>query len=139
MRPPVAAALKVARERGLSAGLSVHQTRFESFVFEPESYDLIHARFSLPFCSPRDFTAVWKGLRGSLRPGGLFAGQLLGPNDSFVKDPRRHRIHAHTRGEVEALLRGLKVLHLEESERDGKTAVGTPKHWHVFDILARRP
>jgi hypothetical protein len=25
-----------------------------------------------------------------------------------------------------------------EEERDGTTAMGTPKHWHIFHIVARR-
>jgi hypothetical protein len=36
------------------------------------------------------------------------------------------------------LLDGLDIRRLEESERDGHAFSG-PKHWHTFDILARKP
>jgi hypothetical protein len=44
-----------------------------------------------------------------------------------------------TREQAEALLRDLEVLELIEEDQEGQLANGTPKHWHVFHILARRP
>src|ERR671918_156501 len=34
--------------------------------------DLVHASFSLPFCRPDAFPALWDRVRGALRPGGRF-------------------------------------------------------------------
>lgn len=45
----------------------------------------------------------------------------------------------HARAEVESLLEGFEVERLDEVEEDGETAVGTPKHWHLFDVVARKP
>jgi tellurite methyltransferase len=97
--------------------------------------DLIHAGYSLPFCAPAEFPAVWAGIRAALLPGGVFAGQLLGVRDSWAgsvgmsfQDP----------GRVGELLDGLEVLQLREAEWDGE-AVSGPKRWHVYDILARQP
>jgi len=54
--------------------------------------------------------------------------------------PRAHLIHAgmtfHARPEIDGLLDGLEILRLDETEEDGHAADG-PKHWHIFDILAR--
>lgn len=44
----------------------------------------------------------------------------------------------YARYQVEVLLDGLDLLRLEETERDGHAFSG-PKHWHTFDILARKP
>ena len=44
----------------------------------------------------------------------------------------------HARNQVEVLLDGLDILRLEETEYDGRAFSG-PKHWHTFDILARKP
>ena len=43
----------------------------------------------------------------------------------------------HARREVEELLNGLQILRLQETEHDGHAYSG-PKHWHTFDILARK-
>jgi hypothetical protein len=44
----------------------------------------------------------------------------------------------HSSRDVQALLAGLEVLRLDETERDGQAFRG-PKHWHTYDILARSP
>jgi tellurite methyltransferase len=123
----------------LRTRLAVHHLPFERFEFEVRSYDLIQARFSIPFVAPAAFPTVWTGVLRGLRAGGVFTGQLFGPRDSFATDPDRDRIIAFSRSEVDVLLRELTVHHLEEVEKDGHTAIGTPKHWHVFHILAQRP
>ncbi|QDZ14530.1 class I SAM-dependent methyltransferase [Humibacter ginsenosidimutans] len=96
--------------------------------------DLVYAGFALPFCAPEVFERLWAGIRSSLRPAGLFAGQLFGPHDDFAAWPD---VNTHDRADVERLLAGLDVLELQEEDRDGKSFAG-PKHWHVFHIIARR-
>ena len=44
-----------------------------------------------------------------------------------------------SRREIVRLLEGWSVIELRETEWDGETALGEPKHWHVFEIVARRP
>ena len=96
---------------------------------------LIHAGFSLPFCPPQEFPALWARIRRALAPGGIFAGQLFGTRDTWADDPD---LTFHARHQAETLLDGLDILRLEETERDGHAFSG-PKHWHTFDILARKP
>ena len=36
------------------------------------------------------------------------------------------------------MLDGLEILDLAEEDADGPAFSG-PKHWHVFDVVARRP
>ena len=96
---------------------------------------LIHAGFSLPFCPPQEFPALWARIRRALVPGGVFAGQLFGTRDTWAHDPD---MTFQSRHQVEVLVDGLDILRLEETERDGHAFSG-PKHWHTFDILARRP
>ena len=43
-----------------------------------------------------------------------------------------------TRSDIERLFAGWDVIDLTEAEADGHTAAGTPKHWHVFHLIARR-
>jgi len=96
---------------------------------------LIHAGFSLPFCAPQQFPALWARIRRALAPGGVFAGQLFGTHDTWADDSD---MTFYARHQVEVLLDGLNILRLEETERDGHAFSG-PKHWHTFDILARKP
>jgi SAM-dependent methyltransferase len=96
---------------------------------------LVHAGFSLPFCAPNQFPDLWARIRRALLPGGIFAGQLFGPHDSWAGSPG---MVFHGRSEVETLLAGLEILELRETDEDGEASSG-PKHWHLFDIMAREP
>ena len=98
----------------------------------PEA-DLVWASFSLFFCRPDAFADVWARVRAAVRPGGRFAGQLLGERDSWARKPD---ISAFSAARARALLDGLEVERFEEEENDGEACSG-PKHWHVFHVVAR--
>ncbi|MCA9297043.1 MAG: class I SAM-dependent methyltransferase [Phycisphaerales bacterium] len=127
-----------AAERGLGDGLRTTIARFSEVELAPRSADLIHAGFSLPFTTADEFRTIWRAIADALRDGGRFVGQLFGVNDTWAKDPDRQELTAFTRRDVDALLAPFEVEHLEEVDRDGVTATGTEKHWHVFHIIAKR-
>jgi tellurite methyltransferase len=106
---------------------------FESFKFG--SYDFINAAYSLPFADNKEFSRIFKDLKNSLNPDGLFVGQLFGVNDQY-KRPGETMTFLN-KAEVEDLLKDLKIIKLKEIEKDGKLANGKPKHWHYFDIIAQ--
>ena len=131
------AGLALLRERvpARSAGqVQIMCASFTEAAFPPAH--LIHAGYSLPFCTPGDFPDVWAAIRRALAPGGIFAGQLFGIHDSWAATSPHMTFHRLD--QVRDLLDGLEVLRLDETERDG-AAVSGPKHWHVYEILAREP
>jgi tellurite methyltransferase len=97
--------------------------------------DLVWASYSLFFIAPQRFPAVWRRIRAAVRPGGRFAGQLLGERDTWASDPERN---AHSRAEAERLFDGWSIERFEEEENDGEACSG-PKHWHLFHVVARAP
>ncbi|MGB0631266.1 MAG: class I SAM-dependent methyltransferase [Alphaproteobacteria bacterium] len=97
--------------------------------------DLINAAFSLPLCLAGAFPDVWRKVLTALKPGGRFSGQLYGDRDSWAG---RDGMTFHTREEVDVMLVGLEIEFLEEEEDDSVTPRGTPKHWHIFHIVARK-
>jgi trans-aconitate methyltransferase len=98
-------------------------------------YRAVLAMFSLFFLPPERFAELWPRLRDAVDPGGLFAGQFLGWRDAW----RDRGYTLHDRTQVEALFDGWTIRHLEEVERQGETAVGEPKYWHVFHVVATKP
>jgi SAM-dependent methyltransferase len=135
-------ATRIRAERaGAAGGLSTRVERIERLDLEPGRYGLVHARFALPFVPAAEFPRLWANLRAALAPGGVLACQLFGPDDGFVHDgsfdPRE--LNVHPAAEVDALVAGLETLHREEVNRDGVTATGSPKHWHVHHLVVRRP
>ncbi|HVM70104.1 MAG TPA: class I SAM-dependent methyltransferase [Gaiellaceae bacterium] len=113
--------------------LHVRVARFEEAAWP--RCDLVTSSFALPFCPPERFPALWRRIVASLRPGGRFAGQLFGERDEWAGDG----LTVQTRAELDRLLEPFAVEHLEELEEDGRTAVGDPKHWHLYHVVARKP
>ena len=110
--------------------------RFEDFAYPNGAYDLVNAEFSLPFIGTHAFPSVFSKLLGSVKTGGLFTGQLFGPNDSW--NVPESGMNFHSRSDVECLLRGWTILELTEEDHPGKTKLGEDKHWHIFHLIARR-
>lgn len=114
--------------------LRVVRSSFGDFPFA--TYELISSQFALPFMPPDRFREVFTRLKAALAPGGIFAGQFFGVHDEYAS---RTTMTFLTRAEAESLLADLETLEFTEEDADGHKADGTPKHWHVFHVLARKP
>lgn len=114
------------------------ETRVVAFekISDLPACDLVNASFSLPFCQPAHFDPLWQCIMCALRPRGRFAGTLFGEHDSWMQTERMMTFR--TRAQVDAMLAPFMVEDLIEAERDGNTATGETKHWHVFHIVARK-
>ena len=112
--------------------LETRVSRFEAAEW-PDA-DLVNSSFALPFCPPGDFPEVWERIERSLRPGGRFSGHLFGDRDEWSNE---EDMTFQTRAEAEALFSCFEVELFDEVEEDSETAVGDPKHWHFFQVVAR--
>lgn len=112
--------------------LQTQVARFREVVLPPA--DLVHASLSLPFCEPEHFPAFWKKIVAAINPGGRFAGQFFGVNDSWANNPE---MTFHTEEQVRALFDGFEVESFHEQDEDGSSLNG-PKHWHIFTVIARK-
>jgi len=107
---------------------------FEDFEFE--TYDLVNAHFTLPFAPEDRFHEVFARIKLALNAGGIFVGQFFGVNDEW--NTLGNQMTFLTREQAEDELKGLKVLEFHEEDVDSHVADGTPKHWHVFHIIAQK-
>ena len=98
---------------------------------------LVNAGFCLPLCPPDRFDGLWSQIERAVAPGGLFAGHLYGPNDSWVQ--RGDGLTIHSRRDIDRLFADWEPLLVEEEETDSITPRGKAKHWHVFHTVARKP
>ena len=114
--------------------LRVVQSSFEAFEFE--TYDLVNAHFALPFAPEDRFHEVFARIKLALNAGGIFVGQFFGVNDEW--NSPGNQMTFLTREQAEAELKDLKVLEFQEEDVDSHVADGTPKHWHVFHIIAQK-
>jgi len=112
--------------------LQTQVSKFEEVALPPA--DLIHASYSLPFCHPDQFPALWEKIANALNPGGRFAGQFFGVHDSWA-DHKDMTFHTET--QVRAMIEKFETEYFHEQDEDGQAASG-PKHWHVFTVIAKK-
>ncbi|MEI6528553.1 MAG: methyltransferase domain-containing protein [bacterium] len=63
--------------------LHISIASFENFNFQKNKYNLASAMFALNFCDPIHFDTVFKKIKDSLKPGGIFCAILFGDRDEF--------------------------------------------------------
>ena len=114
--------------------LRVVHSSFEAFDFE--TYELVNAHFTLPFAPQDRFHEVFARIKLALNAGGIFVGQFFGVNDEW--NTPGNRMTFLTREQAEAELKDLRILEFREEDVDSHVADGTPKHWHVFHIIAQK-
>jgi tellurite methyltransferase len=127
-------AIDAVRERaGDDAPLGTLVARYEDARWPV--CDFVNASWALPFCAPASFPEVWERVASSLRSGGRFAGQLFGDRDGWAP---ADDITFLPRARAEALFVVFDLERFDEIEEDSQTALGEPKHWHVFHVVARK-
>lgn len=117
----------------LIKNLKFYRRPFQDFHFE--EYDLINAQYSLPFMPKKDFLEVWPKLVKSLKPGGIFVGQLFGVEDEWAKNIG---MAFFTFSEVKKLCKSLEAVEFIEEKKQGTLANGTLKHWHLFHLILKK-
>ena len=119
------------RGRAHADRLTTHRTRLEDF--EPPTADLIYSGWTLPFCHPESFDALWARLRGAMAPQGLLAVNLFGVRDDWASE---QGMTFRTLEQAQDMAAGLVDVSVTETEEDGQSFSG-PKHWHEISIMAR--
>lgn len=114
--------------------LSIEVRAFQELRVLPPA-DLIFAGYSLPFIHPDTFGGFWAVLLDALRRRGVVAVNLFGDRDSWAGIPEWN---FHTEPEARQLFAGLEIVKFEVYDADGQSFRG-PKHWHIYDVVARRP
>ena len=112
--------------------LQTQTAAFEAVELSPA--DLIYAGYSIPFCQPQHFEALWHKIVSSIVPGGRFAGQLFGVNDTWASNPE---MTFFTAEQARAHFEDFEIEHFYEEDEEGRSSMG-PKHWHLFDVIARK-
>ena len=98
-------------------------------------FDFLYAGYALSFVHPSRFAGAWATIRARMRPGGVLAVNVFGVRDTWAGDPEMTFVDQDA---AAALVEGLEVIGFDEEDQDGPAATG-PKHWHLFDLVARRP
>ncbi len=64
-------------------------------------------------------------------------GNFFGPNDSWVKI-KEQMIFLSKEKVLDLFKNSFEVVQFSEIEKDGKTGLGKMKHWHIYNIIAKK-
>ena len=131
---PEAAGVLRSRVPEADAGRLTIETASGELVDLPP-FDLLYSGYALSFLQPAAFSRFWANLRDRLRPGGLIVLNIFGVRDTWAGDSSMTFLDSDA---VRDLLDGFEVIAIDEEDQDGDSFTGA-KHWHVFDVIARRP
>lgn len=114
--------------------LSFKKQEFENLKLEKSN--LIVANYCLPFCNKDKFKELWDKIKESISPNGYFVGNFFGVNDSW--NGMKDQMVFLSNTQVKELFYDFDVVRFKEIEKDGLTGLGMIKHWHIFDVIAKR-
>lgn len=131
--PAAIAGLEAAVPAAWRPRLVTRIARFERCHLPPA--DLVNASFSLITIERHAVLAdLVRRIHAALPPHGRFAGQLLGPRDSWVAGSRL--VVGLDRPALQPLFAGFWLERLAAEEVDAVTPMREAKHWHVWHINA---
>jgi SAM-dependent methyltransferase len=125
-------AKKFTREELMEGRVKFFCQEFGQYSFPTNKFDLVSAQFSLPFAEEESAGLVEKIFK-SLKPGGIFAGQLLGERDDWRKSKR---VTIFGKDSIQKLFERFNILHFKELE--GEIGKSSKENWHLFEIIARK-
>ena len=108
--------------------------KFENI--ELEKNDLVVANFSLPFCNKNDFKKLWNKIGDSILKDGYFVVNFFGDNDEWKNT--KEEITFLTKEQVIELFKNFEIIEFKEVEKDDLTGLGKMKHWHIFNVIAKK-
>lgn len=107
---------------------------FENVKFKKSN--LVVANYSIPFCEKDKFYSFWNKIVNSIVKDGYFVGIFFGKNDEW--NTEKSKFTFLDKKHIEELFNNFEILKFEEEEKDAKTGLGIIKHWHTYNIIARK-
>lgn len=124
------------REVAPYAGISrFFSTSFDKFPFPKHHFSLVNAMFALHLNPPDTYDAMFARMRRSLRPGGIYCGNFIGPKNENKGNPGEMTFH--TAADISRLLGGMDILLFNELDEIAPSFQGFMKRWHTFEVIAR--
>lgn len=99
------------------------------------SVDFVYAGLSLPFCTSLSYSELLRNIQLALKEKGLFAGHFFGPNDYRASTESILTVQEE---ELRELLEPFELLVLRNLEEDAPSALGVTRHWHYFEVIAKK-
>ena len=123
----------------------LNNEELEKFNFECQDFEnikleknnLLVANFSIPFCNKDYFDEFWKKIANSILKKWILCWKLFGLNDSWAKIIEQ-MVFLSKEQVLELFKNSFDIIEFNEVEKDGKTGLGKMKHWHIYNVIAKK-
>ena len=68
---------------------------------------------------------------------GYFVGNFFGLNDSWTKI-KKEMTFLSKEQTLDLFENSFEIINFNEIEKDGKTGLGKMKHWHIYNVIAKK-
>ena len=125
--------------------LKLNEEERKKFKFQCQDFEniklekvkLIVANFSIPFCSKDKFKDLWNSITQNIIQNGYFVGNFFGLKDSWAYNKDK-KIFLSKDEVLKLFESSFEIIDFQEIEKDGETALNGVKHWHIYNIIARK-
>lgn len=122
----------------------LNEKELEKFQFQKQHFEtlkleksnLIVANYTIPFCNKDKFEPLWNKIKENIVCGGYFVGNFFGINDEWKES--KDKMIFLTKDEVLELFKEFKIIKFKEVEKDLLNGLGKMKHWHIFNVIAKK-
>ena len=114
--------------------------KFKCQAFEDveiKENNLLVANFSISFCNRNYFKTFWNKIGNSILENGYFVGNFLGVNDSWTKT-KKDMVFLTKEEVLDLFKNNFEIIFFKEVEKDEKTVLGVMKHWHIYNVIAKK-
>lgn len=130
-------AKRKAKKAGKGNNISCIQSSLEDYRAAPCAG--VNASFALPFCSQSHWPDFWASITKAIIPGGVFAGQFFGLEDTWQNKPLKGKPTLHfSESDVRDFFKDFEILDFKEVNQTGSDPYGKEKHWQVYHVLAKK-
>lgn len=95
------------------------------------------ANFSIPFCNKKYFNEFWNKISDSILKGRIFYWKFLW-SERFLGKHKRAMVFLSKEQVLELFKDSFEIIEFNEVEKDGKTGLGKMKHWHIYNVIAKK-
>ena len=103
-------------------------------IAEEDLIEEIMKKFHI--CQKDKFEELWNKISSSIVKNGYFVGNFLGVNDEW-KSTRKEMTFL-TKDQVKEVFKEFEIIDFKEVEKDALPGLGKIKHWHIFNIIAKK-
>ena len=118
------------KEFGENPSASFQLASFEDVKWEPVA--LVHAGYTLAFCSKEHFPQVLQQIKSAIKKDGRFAGNFFGIEHTW------NDLHLLSASDVKALFHDFEIEYFEESRLKKKSTFDEDIFHHNISIVAKK-